>query len=76
MTFENRRLRTKEEAGRLKAMGWTLIGIALITTGAVFFLPGDESTYWLSTDGKNGFYTLSLLFAFLGVFCLGAVSRD
>lgn len=67
--------RTVEELARLKKMGWALLTFALATTAVVYCLPDNDSIYWLSSDGKEGFYVLSAFFAFLGLYCLGAIWR-
>lgn len=67
--------RMQEEVARLKRMGWCLLGLAALTIGTTYFLPTDENNYWVSSEGKQGFYVLSVLFIFLGLYCLGAVWR-
>jgi hypothetical protein len=56
-------------------MGWAFVGLALTVTGITYFLPNNEAIYWLSADGKQGFYVLSAFFFFLGLYCLGAIWR-
>ncbi len=67
--------RTREEIIRLKKMGWAFLILAIVTTAVAFALPVNETNYWLSSDGKKGFYVLSAFFAFLGLFCLGSIWR-
>jgi hypothetical protein len=63
-----------QQLNRLKRMGWTFLGLAA-ATAAVYFLPNDESNYWLSSSGKEGFYIFSAFFVSLGLYCLGAIWR-
>ena len=56
-------------------MGWTFIVLAAITCAIVYLLPNNQTNYWLSHDGKQGFYVLSAFLAFLGLYCLGAIWR-
>lgn len=72
MDLEKRR---REQFIRLKKMGWSLLVLAIAVSGIVYLLPYDESNYWLSREGKEGFYVLSAFFIFLGLYCLGAVWR-
>lgn len=65
----------KEQLDRLRIMGWTFLGLAATASLITYLLPSDESNYWLSIDGKQGFYVLSGLFVFLGLYCLGAIWR-
>lgn len=67
--------RSKEELRRLRKMGWAFLILAIATSGASYASPDNESIYWLSSDGKEGFYVLSAFFAFLGLYCLGAIWR-
>lgn len=67
--------RIEEQLSRLKRMGCTFIAFAIFVSGLTYFLPYDEKNYWLSFDGKQGFYVLSALFFFLGLYCLGAIWR-
>ncbi len=67
--------RVQEQADRLTRMGKVLLGLAIICSGTAYLLPHDESNYWLSANGKEGMYVLSMLFVFLGLYCLGAVWR-
>ncbi len=67
--------RVKEQLNRLKKMGWILIGLAATFSGSAYILPHDETSYWLSSAGKEGFYVLSTFFFFLGLYCLGAIWR-
>ena len=67
--------RDKQEILRLKKMGWAFLILAIVTTGTAYALPDNQSIYWLSADGKQGFYVLSAFFAFLGFYCLGAIWR-
>ena len=71
MTVEKQQM---EQLNRLKRMGWAFFGLAA-AAALTYFLPDDESNYWLSSGGKEGFYVLSALFVFLGLYCLGAVWR-
>lgn len=72
MTIEKR---VKEEISRLKKMGYTLLGLASFVILLTYLSPLDETNYWFSRNGKDGFYILSSLFIFLGLYCLGAVWR-
>lgn len=67
--------RVQEQISRLRKMGWTLLGLAVLSSGITYFLPHDETNYWLSYDGKQGMYVLSAFFFFLGLYCLGAIWR-
>ena len=60
---------------RLKKMGISLIGLAVCFSLLAYFLPTDETNYWLSSDNKEGVYVLSTFFCFLGIYCLGAIWR-
>lgn len=72
MDFKKRK---EEESANLKSMGICLIATALLIGLVVYFLPLDPSNYWLSEDGKQGFYALCSLFFFFGLYCLGAIWR-
>jgi predicted MFS family arabinose efflux permease len=65
----------RQQAQQLKKMGWTFIVMAALVVAVTYLLPELESNYWLSASGKKGFYVLSALFAFLGLYCLGAIWR-
>lgn len=67
--------RLEEHRSRLKKMGWTFIAFAIVVSGITYLIPNNETIYWLSHDGKQGFYVLSSLFFFLGFYCLGAIWR-
>lgn len=67
--------RMQQEILQLKKAGWGFLIMACLCTLVVFFLPEDPSNYWLSHEGKLGFYVLSSLFAFFGFYCLGATWR-
>lgn len=67
--------RVQEQLNRLKKMGWAFLIIAITASAAAYFLPDNPSNYWLSANGKKGFYVLSTFFAFLGFYCWGAVWR-
>ncbi len=67
--------RLKEQTKRLKMMGYTLLGLAIFFSLLIFFIPTNESIYWLSSRNKEGVYVLSGFLAFLGVYCLGATWR-
>lgn len=72
MTLEKR---IQEELSRLKKMGWVFLIIAIVVSLGTYLLPDNQSIYWLSTDGKKGFYVLSAFFIFLGFYCWGAIWR-
>jgi Na+/proline symporter len=72
MSLERQR---REQIDRLRKMGWTFLGLAAFISGVVYFLPRNETIYWLSANGKEGFYVLSAFFVFLGLYCLGAIWR-
>lgn len=65
----------REQLSRLRKMGWAFLGLAAAASVTAYFLPHNESNYWLSSSGKEGFYVLSLLFVLLGLYCLGAIWR-
>ena len=67
--------RIAEQIAQLKRMGWSLIIMATTVTIINALLPHQEDSYWLSNEGKQGFYTLSGLFFFLGLYCFGALWR-
>ncbi|MFI0435395.1 MAG: hypothetical protein ACH350_06690 [Parachlamydiaceae bacterium] len=67
--------RIEAQLTRLKRMGSTLIAFAIATSFIIYFLPNSEANYWLSKEGKQGFYVLSAFFFFLGFYCLGAIWR-
>lgn len=67
--------RIQQEIQQLKKAGRGFIIMAIFCSLTVFLLPEDPSNYWLSSDGKLGFYVLSSLFAFFGFYCLGATWR-
>ena len=67
--------RVQEQTARLRKMGWSLLTMAVLCSGTTYFLPNDETTYWLSSTGKEGMYVLSAFFVFLGFYCLGAIWR-
>lgn len=67
--------RVQEQQIRLRKMGWSLLSLATLCSAIVYYLPQDETNYWLSSTGKQGFYVLSLFFIFLGLYCLGAIWR-
>lgn len=67
--------RVQEQVTRLKKMGGTFLALAALFAGTTYFLPADQTTYWLSVEGKEGFYVLSTFFVFLGLYCFGAVWR-
>lgn len=62
-----------EHIKRLKKLGWTFILLGLFCSIVIYFLPNDQTNYWLSHDGKQGFYVISILFGFLGIYCLKAI---
>ncbi len=64
-----------DELKRIKKMGLVFLGMAAAGAAAAYFLPADETNYWLSASGKEGFYVLSSLFFFLGLYCLGSIWR-
>lgn len=72
MSFE---VQNKQQQTDLKKMGWCLILFALFVSTIAYFLPSEQTVYWLSSTGKQGFYVLSGLFVFLGLYCFGAVWR-
>lgn len=72
MSFEKR---VQEQQTRLRTMGWSLLSLAALCSSITYYLPYDETNYWLSSTGKQGFYVLSLFFIFLGLYCLGALWR-
>ena len=59
----------------LKRMGWTFIALGALTSAIIFFMPSISTNYWLSPEGKQGFYVLSGFLVFLGLYCLGAIWR-
>lgn len=65
----------QEQLVRLKKMGWTFLTLAAVVVLMTYCLPNDELNYWLSREGKRGFYVLSGLFVFFGCYCLGAIRR-
>jgi uncharacterized membrane protein len=65
----------KNDVKRLKVMGWALISIAAVISLTAFLIPTSEMNFWISAKGKEGFYALSGLFAFFGLYCLGATWR-
>lgn len=65
----------REEHQRIRKMGWTFLILAAISIAIPYFTPTNESNYWLSTDGKEGFFALSGLFIALGLYSLGSVWR-
>lgn len=67
--------RLREESGRLRKMGWNFLGLATLFSTIAYFSPDDETSYWLSVDGKEGFYVLSAFLVFLGFYCFGAIWR-
>jgi uncharacterized membrane protein YkgB len=69
------RKRHQEQTTRLQVMGWTLIGFAFICSACAYFIPTDETIFWLSSANKEGIYALSGFFTFLGFYCLGAIWR-
>ncbi len=60
---------------QLKKMGFTLFFLAFCFGLINYFLPNDETNYWLSSSGKEGTYTLCALSAFFGLYCFGATWR-
>lgn len=67
---------TEARLKRFAIMGWFMILFAAVCSFSAYFSPSNESNYWLSREGKEGFYVLSLLFVFLGCYCLGAIWRE
>ena len=67
--------RVQDHSHRLKIMGGTFIGLALLFSVLTYLLPMNENNYWLSSHGKQGFYVLSAGLFFLGCYCLGATYR-
>ena len=67
--------RVKEQVDRLRRMAWSFLILAAVISGSVYLLPTNEATYWLSINGKEGFYILSALFVFFGIYCFGAIWR-
>lgn len=67
--------RIQEQSHRLKQMGCVFLLLAAIVVITTYFLPNHEGNYWLSANGKKGFYVLSGFFVFLGFYCLGAIWR-
>lgn len=67
--------RAREHLSRLRTMGIGFIILAIVFSLTVYILPTDESNYWLSSINKEGVYVISAFFAFLGLYCLGALWR-
>ncbi len=67
--------RVQEQLSRLKKTGWAFLILATVFSGTAFLLPTNEMNYWLSSNGKEGFYVLSAFFVFLGLYCFGAIWR-
>ncbi len=67
--------RVKAQVNRLRKMAWSFLILAAVISGSVYLLPANETSYWLSIKGKEGFYILSSLFFFFGFYCFGAIWR-
>ncbi|CUI17497.1 putative membrane protein [Candidatus Protochlamydia naegleriophila] len=67
--------RLKEQVKRLKTMGLALLGLAISFSLLAYFIPTNETLYWLSSRNKEGVYAISGFLAFLGIYCLGATWR-
>jgi len=65
----------QEHLAQLKKMGFILIGLALFFSLTAYFLPTDETLFWLTKTSKKGVYVISIFFCFLGLYCLGAIWR-
>jgi hypothetical protein len=72
MSFEKY---TREHIRRLRTMGLVFILLGTLCSATTYYLPLNETTYWLSREGKEGFYVLSAFFCFLGLYCLGSIWR-
>lgn len=65
----------REEHHRIRRMGWTFLILAVVSIAIAYLTPTDDTNYWLSTKGKEGFFALSGLFIALGLYSLGSVWR-
>lgn len=73
MDFEKQH---REHQSRLKKMAIAFLSLPFFVISVTYFLPNDESSYWFSKTGKEGFYVLSSFLIFLGIYCLGSINRE